>query len=65
MEGGAPPVACIGDPSLCDRVDQCVTQEVWEAMQQAVLRVLENVTLADLAGRYRERQAAPPAHFDI
>lgn len=65
MEGAAPPVACIGDPSLCDRVDQCVTQEVWAAMQQAALQVLENITLADLADRYRERQAALPAQFDI
>lgn len=65
MEGVAPPVACLADAGLCPRVDQCVTQEVWAQMQDAALQVLGNITLEDLAERYRRRLAALPADFNI
>lgn len=65
MEGSTPPVACLGDPSLCHRMDQCVTQEVWAQVQEAALQVLEGITLADLAKKYHKQLASLPAHFSI
>ncbi|MGI6206824.1 MAG: RrF2 family transcriptional regulator [Anaerolineae bacterium] len=58
MEGPEPPVSCISNPAGCPRGETCVTQEVWAAMHGAAMGVLESVTLAELAARHRQRQAA-------
>lgn len=65
MEGPDPPVACIASPSGCSRWETCVTQEVWARMHRAAMEVLESVTLADLADRYRRQQAAAAPTYCI
>jgi Rrf2 family protein len=37
-----------GDP-VCTRVDRCVTHLLWKRVAEAVTRVLDSVTLSDLA----------------
>lgn len=54
VEGSLAPVECVDNPKICDRVDSCVTRDVWGRMHQVVLRELQSVTLADLAEEQRK-----------
>lgn len=56
MEGSLAPVNCLeGEEGTCARTADCVTQEVWQKIHKAVENVVDNITLADLAARYREK----------
>lgn len=58
LEGELVPVSCADAPGECSRSEFCVTQEVWAQIAAAVSNVVDNITLADLAQRYKEKQAA-------
>ena len=55
-EGSMAPVACLdeGAPE-CDRCDTCETLEVWKELYAAINNVIDNVTIADLVERSRQR----------
>lgn len=55
-EGSMAPVACLdeGAPE-CDRCDTCETLEVWRELYAAINNVIDNVTIADLVERSRQR----------
>ena len=48
LEGPISLVDCVGCPDICDRIDQCVTRDVWESVGNAIEGVLDSMTLADL-----------------
>ena len=57
-EGSMAPVACLEEGApLCVRRDTCETLEVWKELYEAVNRVIDNVTVADLAERHKRREA--------
>lgn len=55
-EGSMAPVACLdeGTPD-CDRCDTCETLEVWKDLYAAINNVIDNVTIADLVEKSRQR----------
>ena len=55
-EGSMAPVACLdeGTPD-CDRCDTCETLEVWKDLYAAINSVIDNVTIADLVEKSRQR----------
>lgn len=59
-EGSLAPVSCLEDSSgECGRRDACVTREVWMDLYDAVSRVIDGVTIADLARRTRALADSP------
>lgn len=55
-EGSLSPVACLdGDTNECERCDTCDTLVVWKELEEAINRVVDNVTIADLVERQQER----------
>lgn len=54
-EGDLLPVACLGEPGVCDdrQYDLCSTRPLWQQMSDAVEQVLDRVTVAQLADRLR------------
>lgn len=58
LEGPIMTVDCVGDPAECTRASECVTRELWVEVQQAMLDVLEEVTLHDLVKRAEKK--SPP-----
>jgi len=65
LEGSTAPVECVDDPSMCPRVDLCVTRDVWAEMKMAVNGVLESITLQDLAERQRRKEQPEAAMYEI
>lgn len=55
LEGSLSPVGCATGDGCCERMDQCVTVEVWTKIQAAVSQVVDHITLADLVARYHEK----------
>lgn len=56
IEGNLVPVGCMDDePNRCPRSAQCAVLEMWEALDQAISGVIDNMTLADLARRQKEK----------
>ena len=54
VEGSLAPVECVENPGTCNRVDTCVTRDVWAGVHQAIIRELQSITLAELAEEQRK-----------
>lgn len=55
VEGSIAPVACVDDPKLCNRVDTCVTHEIWRKLKKAMLKVFDSVTLEDMVKMQKKK----------
>ena len=56
MEGSLAPVECVDAPSVCRKVNVCVTREIWEELGQKILETLDSTTLEDIVTRYKKKQ---------
>jgi len=54
-EGSISPVACVDDPKLCNRVDACVTYEIWKKLKKAILEVFDSITLEDMVKMQKKK----------
>ena len=55
-EGSLCPVACLETESNeCERCDTCETLQVWKDLNNAINKVVDSVTIADLVARHQER----------
>ncbi|MHC4068744.1 MAG: RrF2 family transcriptional regulator [Planctomycetota bacterium] len=53
LEGPIVTVECLESDQYCARAADCVAKELWSQVQQAIIGVLESVTLEDLAERVK------------
>ena len=53
LDGSSSALDCLINPDDCVFSDTCAQQEVWKSVEEAVHRLLESITLADLAQRQR------------
>ena len=53
LEGSIMPSDCLDESSQCSRSGGCAQRDMWEAVRQAILNVLDNTTIAELAERDR------------
>ena len=57
FEGSEGFVECTTSSELCERLDGCVTRDVWAQMYDACMEILESTTLEDMARRAREKRS--------
>jgi len=55
LEGSIAPVVCVDEPKLCDRVEICVTHDIWKKLKEAMLNVLKSITLEDMVEMQRKK----------
>ena len=48
LEGSMAPVDCVDDSSICSRTKLCVTHDIWAKIKEAIIGVLNSVTLEDM-----------------
>jgi Rrf2 family transcriptional regulator, cysteine metabolism repressor len=48
LEGPILTVECVEDANVCPRAADCATRKLWTQIDEAILNVLDNKTLADL-----------------
>ncbi|MCJ7693351.1 MAG: Rrf2 family transcriptional regulator, partial [Sedimentisphaerales bacterium] len=58
LEGPIVTVECLESDEYCARAADCVARELWSKVQQAVIGVLESVTLEDLADRAKSNKTS-------
>ena len=58
LEGSISPADCVDDDSACARSGGCAQSEMWRDVREAILGVLDNTTVGDLAQRDRALQPA-------
>lgn len=59
IEGDLVPVSCMeSDPIDCCRAEFCATLEVWNMIYEAVSKVVDNITLADLVELQKNKLGA-------
>ena len=51
LEGSLSPISCLEDPDGCPKNTNCCLLPVWREVAEATLRILEGITIADLAER--------------
>ena len=51
LEGSILPSDCLDESSECAKSGGCAQRDMWQAVREAILGVLENATIADLAER--------------
>ena len=56
LEGPVTTAECIEDESYCARVADCVTRQVWTQVQEAIINVLQSITLQDLVDRTKDNK---------
>ena len=58
LEGSLAPIACLDDPDGCRTTQTCSLKPVWQEVEAATVRVLESITIADIAERERASNVA-------
>lgn len=58
LEGEQSLRACIGEVGGCPRVGTCAAIDLWKDVNRAISSVIDNVSLADLVERSRQKAAA-------
>ena len=64
LEGATPLTDCTADPTVCDRYESCVTQQVWAEMYRECMAFLNTVTLKTLMERMEGMQYSAN-HYQI
>lgn len=58
LEGSLAPIACLDDPEGCRTTTTCSLRPVWQEVEAATIKVLESLTIADIAERERAGNVA-------
>ena len=58
LDANSSPLDCLINPHDCVLSDSCAQQEVWKSVEEAILDLLGNITLAHLADRQLSLAAA-------
>jgi Rrf2 family protein len=53
LEGSIMPIDCLDESSACSKGGGCAQRDMWQAVRDAILGVLDNTTVSDLAERDR------------
>ena len=56
LEGPPAPVKCTNNPDSCDQIATCPTYPTWVELQNAIVKVLESTTIADLSARLEKKR---------
>ena len=57
LEGPLTTVECVDNESYCVKAADCVARQVWAEVQQAIMKVLQSLTLQDLVDRTKDKRA--------
>ena len=58
LEGSTAPTECVDEPARCVRSTLCVQRDVWRAVEEATQKLLQGVTIDELAQQEQRQEAA-------
>ena len=54
LEGDVSLVECTENPNVCRRNVDCVARTIWKKADEAIMQVLDNITLQDMVDDYKQ-----------
>jgi len=54
LEGDVSLVECTENPNVCRRNVDCVARTIWKKADEAIMQVLDNITLQDMVDEYKQ-----------
>jgi Rrf2 family protein len=63
LEGSTAPTECVDEPTRCVRSTLCVQRDVWRAVEETTQKLLQAVTIDELAQQQDQRQEAAVYHI--
>ncbi len=58
LEGSIAPVECVEDPEGCKKSCTCATRSVWRKLHEARIKILSEISLADLVKDAKVQETA-------
>ncbi|MCM8831215.1 MAG: RrF2 family transcriptional regulator [Candidatus Omnitrophica bacterium] len=55
LEGSLAPSDCVTNINFCPRANLCVTRDIWIKLYEAIMRVLNSITLEDMVRCCKEK----------
>jgi len=65
VEGGLVLVECVTSPAVCNRVESCVTRDIWGLISKKMKEELSSITLQDMVKRHKQKQNLQPLTYNI
>jgi len=65
LEGSISLVECINSPEVCDRVDFCVTHDLWDEISEIIDSALRSKSLQDLVSKHKTKEKSRPLMYSI
>lgn len=65
LEGNLSLVECASVPDVCNRIDFCVTRDIWCLISEKMSEILEATTLEDMVNRHNHKQKIQPLMYSI
>ncbi len=59
VEGSISPALCVDDPRLCDRVEICVTRDIWIKLKESMSETLDSITLENMVEMQKQKLINP------
>ncbi len=65
LDGPLNLIECLKDPKVCQKVQSCITRDIWQEVSEAIDGVFRSVTLEDMVHRKKEKEAGLPSMYQI
>jgi Rrf2 family protein len=65
LEGPLNLLECLDDAKACQRVQFCVTRDIWKEVSEAISKIFYAVTLEDMVNRKKEKEGLNPPMYQI
>ncbi|MBW2046356.1 MAG: Rrf2 family transcriptional regulator [Deltaproteobacteria bacterium] len=65
LEGNLAIVECVTAPQVCQRVESCITRDIWGQMSRELMKMLGSTTLQDMVNRQKKKQESSPLMYSI
>jgi Rrf2 family cysteine metabolism transcriptional repressor len=65
LEGPLNLIGCLHDAKDCQRIQSCVTRDIWKEVSDAISKIFYSVTLEDMVNRKKEKEGSDSSMYQI
>ncbi len=58
VEGSLAPSDCVDNPNTCERVEKCVTRNIWVNLHRVIVNELQSETLSGLVEKQKQKRSS-------
>jgi Rrf2 family protein len=65
LEGPLNLLECLLDPNTCQKVQSCVTRDIWKEISDAISKIFYSATLEDMVNRKKAKEGNDSSMYQI